>query len=161
MADLQIGDVAPDFTLPTHSEEKITLSALKGKNVILYFYPKDDTPGCTKESCEFRDEYAGIQSLDAEIIGISKDTVKSHEKFATKYDLGFPLGADTEGKTCTDYGVIAEKSMFGKKYMGIERTTFLINKDGKIAKIWPKVKVSGHVAEVKKALEELSAAQAA
>ena len=161
MADLNIGDSAPDFTLPTNGNNEITLSALKGKNVIIYFYPKDDTPGCTKESCEFRDEYAGIQSLDAEIIGISKDNVTSHEKFATKYDLTFPLGADIEGTACEAYGVIAEKSMFGKKYMGIQRATFLIDKDGRIAHIWPKVKVSGHVAEVKQALEELQKAQAA
>ncbi|MGH1402990.1 MAG: thioredoxin-dependent thiol peroxidase [Alphaproteobacteria bacterium] len=154
MEDLNIGDIAPDFTLPTDGEGEITLSDLKGKNVILYFYPKDSTPGCTTESCDFRDALDDFTTLEAHIIGLSKCSVTKHDKFKTKHEFNFPLASDEHGNTCEDYGVWKEKNMYGKKFMGIERSTFLIDKDGKIAKIWRKVKVKGHVAEVKSTLEQ-------
>ena len=149
MSTLNIGDKAPDFTLPTDSNGEITLSDLKGKNVILYFYPRDNTPGCTKESCEFRNELPEFEKLNAAIIGISKDSVKKHDKFKNKYTLNFPLASDEDGNVCESYGTWIEKSLYGKKYMGIERTTFLIDPNGNIAKIWRKVKVTGHVEDVK------------
>ena len=155
MAALAIGDKAPDFSVPGDNGSNVKLSDYKGKNVVLYFYPKDDTPGCTKEACGFRDELAGFESLDAVIIGVSKDTVAKHDKFKAKYDLNFPLASDEDGKICEDYGVWVEKSMYGKKYMGIERATFLIGKDGTIKEIWRKVKVKGHVDAVKEALKSV------
>ncbi len=154
MSELQIGDTAPNFTLPTDGEGEITLSALKGQAVILYFYPKDDTPGCTKESCGFNDALPALETSNATVIGISKCSVKKHDKFKAKYGLNFPLASDENGTTCEDYGTWAEKNMYGKKYMGIVRSTFLIDKDGKIAAIWRKVKVPGHVEAVQEALEQ-------
>ena len=145
---LEIGSPAPNFTLPTDTNGTITLSDLKGKKVILYFYPKDNTPGCTQESCDFRDMFPDFQGVNAEIIGMSKDSPASHDKFKTKYDFPFTLASDENGTTCEDYGVWVEKNMYGKKYMGIQRATFLIDEDGNIAHIWPKVKVKGHAEDV-------------
>ncbi len=152
---LDLGTPAPDFTLPTDGGGTISLSALKGKPVVLYFYPKDDTSGCTAEACQFRDMHPDFTGAEAVVIGVSKDSVASHDKFKKKYELTFPLAADTEGTVCDAYGVWVEKSMYGKKYMGIERATYLIDRDGKIAKIWRKVKVPGHGAEVLKAVKAL------
>lgn len=155
MTDLKIGDTAPDFTLPTDGNAEIKLSELKGKNIVLYFYPKDNTPGCTTESCEFRDALPDFTNLDAQIIGISKCSVTKHDKFKAKYGFNFPLASDENNTTCEDYGVWKEKNMYGKKFMGIERSTFLIDKQGKITALWRKVKVKGHVEDVRKTLETL------
>jgi peroxiredoxin Q/BCP len=148
---LSAGATAPDFTLPTDSGGSVTLSALKGQTIILYFYPKDDTTGCTSEACGFRDAEASFKGAKSKVIGISKDSVASHDKFKKKYNLPFTLASDKDGHVCEDYGTWAEKSMYGRKYFGIERTTFLIGADGVIKQVWNKVKVSGHVAEVLKA----------
>ena len=145
---IQINEKAPEFSGITDDGTEITLSQFAGKNVILYFYPKDDTPGCTQESKDFRDLHNEFTELNSVIIGISKDPVDSHVKFKEKYELPFILIADTETKIIQDYDVWKEKSMFGKKYMGIERTTILINSEGIIAKIWPKVKVKEHAEKV-------------
>ncbi len=153
MAELNIGSIAPDFTLPTDNKGEVTLSSLKGRKVVLFFYPKDDTPGCTKEACGFRDELDNFTAEGAKVIGISKCSVKKHDKFKTKHELNFPLASDENGNVCEQYGVWVEKNMYGRKYMGIERSTFLINEDGKISAIWRKVKVPGHVEEVKEALK--------
>jgi peroxiredoxin Q/BCP len=152
MPELKQGSPAPGFTLPADGGGKISLSDFQGRNVALYFYPKDDTPGCTAESCDFRDQAPDFENLNAAIIGISKDSPASHDKFKKKYNLNFPLASDEDGKVCEAYGVWVEKSMYGKKYMGIERSTFLIDAQGQIAAIWRKVKVEGHAAEVRKAL---------
>lgn len=143
------GQKAPDFTLPATGGKTIGLSDFKGKtNVVLYFYPKDDTPGCTKEACFFRDVQAEFEAAGAAILGVSIDSMKSHERFAAKYHLLFPPLSD-EGKTVTRaYGVFKEKSMYGKSFLGVERTTFAIDKEDVIRKIWPKVKVEGHIDEV-------------
>src|ERR1700720_603060 len=151
---LKEGDEAPAFTAMTNGGGKVSLSDLKGQNVILYFYPKDDTPGCTKEACAFRDGFKEIKKHGAAVIGVSADSVESHKKFKTKFDLNFPLLADTDKKIVEAYGVWKEKSMYGKKYMGIERTTFIINAQGKISHIFPKVKVEEHYDEVLDALDE-------
>lgn len=152
---LSVGDTAPDFTLPTDGGGEITLSALRGKPVIIYFYPKDDTPGCTKEACGFRDQMPDFSAANATIIGISKDTVAKHDKFKTKYELNFPLASDAEGTVTESYGAWVEKNMYGKKYMGIERSTFLIDGDGVLKGVWRKVKVPGHVDAVLSALKEM------
>jgi peroxiredoxin Q/BCP len=149
---LQVGQDAPDFELQNENGETVRLSDYHGKKVVLYFYPKDDTPGCTQESCDFRDNYGRVKSVGAEVFGISKDDVNSHTKFKNKYSLPFSLLADPEGKVVESFGVWKEKSMYGRKYMGIERTTFLVDTDGKIKKIYPKVSVTGHVDQV---LEDL------
>lgn len=154
---IEVGKNAPAFTLPSDSGEEISLADLKGKNVVLYFYPKDDTPGCTIEAQDFTKRLKDFEALDAIVFGVSKDNIKSHCKFIEKYSLKITLLADEAQKTCKDYDVIKEKSMLGKKYMGIERSTFLINKIGKIAKIWRGVKVNGHVDEVLEALKQLNA----
>lgn len=154
MAALKNGSKAPDFTLPTDGGGSVTLSALKGQPVVLYFYPKDDTPGCTQESCDFRDNMTALKRLKVQVIGISKDSVKKHDKFKEKYELNFPLASDKEGSVCEKYGVWVEKSMYGKKYMGIERSTFLIDAEGKIAHIWRKVSVTDHVTEVLQVLKD-------
>lgn len=151
--DLKVGQKAPDFTVLNDSGEKIKLSGLKGKKVVLYFYPKDDTPGCTKEACAFRDGIQEIQKRGAVVLGVSIDSVESHKKFKNKFDLNFPLLADTEKKIVDAYGTWKEKSMYGKKYMGTERTTFIIDENGKISHIFPKVKVDEHYKEVLQALE--------
>ncbi len=156
---IEVGKAAPTFTLPsaqgTAEAKNVSLTDFKGKNVVLYFYPKDDTPGCTIEAQDFSSNLKKFEKLDTVILGISKDSIKSHCKFIEKYSLNFALLADEEQKTCKDYDVIKEKSMMGKKYMGIERSTFLINKIGKIAKIWREVKVNGHVDEVLEAVEQI------
>jgi peroxiredoxin Q/BCP len=152
---LTTGSLAPDFTLPIDTGEELTLSSLRGKPVVLYFYPKDDTSGCTTEACEFRDLMPRFDDSKAVILGVSPDPVKSHQKFKAKYDLTFPLIADTEKVACEAYGVWKEKSMYGKKYMGVERTTFLIDADGKIAQIFNKVKPAGHAAAVMEAVAAL------
>ncbi|MBN8520780.1 MAG: thioredoxin-dependent thiol peroxidase [Alphaproteobacteria bacterium] len=155
MSELSIGDKAPDFHLPVDGDNLISLSDFKGSYIILYFYPKDDTPGCTAEACGFNDALSAFKKVDAVILGVSKDTVAKHEKFKKKYDLKFNLVSDEDGTLCEAYGTWVEKSMYGKKYMGIDRATFLIDTNGKIAGIWRKVKVPGHVEEVKKALNDL------
>ena len=152
---IEEGKAAPQFTLSDAKGKKVALRDLKGKNVIVYFYPKDDTPGCTKEACDFRDSNAKIKRQGAVILGVSPDKVAKHEKFIDKYDLNFPLLADEDKKTCEAYGVWKEKSMYGRKYMGVERSTFLIGKNGKIVRAWRKVKVTGHSDEVLAALKEL------
>ncbi|AIL65546.1 Putative peroxiredoxin bcp [Rickettsiales bacterium Ac37b] len=152
---LNIGDPAPDFTLDTDTSSKLTLSSLRGKNVVLYFYPKDDTPGCTLEAKDFTTSHDQFLFLNTVIIGISKDNVQSHSKFKEKYCLPFTLVSDYNSKVCEEYGVWTEKSMFGKKYMGIERTTFLIDQQGIIRKIWNKVSVAGHVDEILETIKQL------
>lgn len=152
---LKIGDKAPDFSLPATGSKDISLKNLKDNVVVLYFYPKDDTPGCTQESCDFRDNMKRLTKAGVVIIGASKDDIKSHEKFRKKYDLPFDLVSDEEGVLCAAYGVWTEKSMYGKKYMGIERSTFLIDGKGIIRAIWRKVKVGGHVDEVLAAINDL------
>jgi peroxiredoxin Q/BCP len=150
------GEKAPSFDLPASGGGgNVSLEKLKGKNVVLYFYPKDDTPGCTVEAKDFRDLMKDFDKSNTTIIGLSKDDVKSHEKFKEKFCLPFALASDEDGATCEAYGVWVEKSMYGKKYMGIERTTFLIDKMGKIAQVWSKVKVDGHAAEVLEAAKGL------
>ena len=155
MNKLQIGDQAPDFKVAIAENKNLTLSELKGKYVLLYFYPKDNTPGCTVEAREFNTLLPEFKKLGAEIIGVSKDSLKSHDKFKNLFDLNFYLGSDAECQLFQEYGVWVEKSMFGKKYMGIDRASFLIDKTGKIAYIWPNVKVNGHAQEVLDKLNEL------
>ncbi|MDR3514978.1 MAG: thioredoxin-dependent thiol peroxidase [Azospirillaceae bacterium] len=152
---LETGSSAPDFTLATDGAGSVTLSALRGKPVILYFYPKDDTSGCTKEACGFRDALPDFGAVAATVIGISKDSVASHDKFKAKYTLPFTLASDADGAVCESYGTWVEKSMYGRKYFGIDRATFLIDGDGVIRQIWRKVKVTGHVEAVLKALQAL------
>ncbi len=148
MTDLTIGDIAPDFDLPTDGGGRVSLSALKGQQVVLYFYPKDDTSGCTTEAKGFTEAAADFKAAGAVVIGVSKDSVASHDKFKAKYDLDLTLGADVEGAVLEAYGVWVEKSMYGRQYMGIERATYLIGADGRIKGVWRKVKVPGHVAAV-------------
>jgi len=145
---LDTGDKAPDFTLPTDGGGTLSLASQKGRKAVLYFYPKDDTSGCTKEAIGFRDALADFEAAGVAIIGASKDSVARHDKFKAKYELNFPLVSDEDGKLCEAYGVWVEKSMYGRKYMGIERATFLIGGDGKVARVWRKVKIPGHVEEV-------------
>ena len=150
------GAAAPAFALPTQPDGAVvSLESLRGKTVVLYFYPKDDTPGCTTESCGFRDLKGDFEAAGATILGISRDSVSSHEKFAQKFGLNFPLLADEAGEVCEAYGVWVEKVNYGKTYMGIERTTFVIGPDGNIAKVFPKVKVDGHVDKVLEAVKAL------
>lgn len=150
---LEIGMLAPDFALKANEGEIVKLSSFQGKNVILYFYPKDMTPGCTTEACDFRDQHESFKNLNAVILGISPDPVDRHKKFVEKYGLPFLLLADPDHQAAEVYGVWKMKKNFGKEYMGIERSTFLINKEGKIAKEWRKVKVKGHVEEALEFLE--------
>ncbi len=151
------GEKAPDFTLPDQNGNPVTLSSFRGKKVILYFYPKDNTSGCTKEACEFRDHFPDFSSADAVILGVSKDGQKSHANFAAKYQLPFTLLSDESTEVMQQYGVWQEKSMYGRKYMGTVRTTFLIDEQGVIQKVWPKVRVTGHAEQVLAALRELTA----
>jgi len=146
---------APDFTLPQSGGDDVTLSDLRGSAVVLYFYPKDDTPGCTKESIAFSEHLAAFTDAGAKVFGISKDSLAKHEKFTTKHDLTVPLLSDETGTVCEDYGVWVEKNMYGKKYMGIERATYLIDADGNVAQIWRKVKVPGHAEAVLEAVKAL------
>lgn len=145
---LQVGDLAPAFTAMTNGGGKISLADFQGKNVILYFYPKDNTSGCTKEACAFRDHFAEFKKRGAVVLGVSTDSAKSHDKFVEKFHLPFTLLADDDKKIVTAYGVWGEKSFMGRKYMGTYRVTFLIGPDGRIKKIWPKVKPEEHVDEV-------------
>lgn len=142
---LEEGQKAPDFNMPTDGGGKISLSELRGRKVVLYFYPRDDTSGCTKEACGFRDSLPDFFGTDAVVIGVSRDSVKSHDKFKDKHNLNFTLASDEDGSVCEAYGTWVEKSMYGKKFMGIERSTFLIDEEGVLRKIWRKVKVNGHV----------------
>jgi peroxiredoxin Q/BCP len=151
----QAGQKAPDFTMPTDGGGTVSLKSLKGKKLVLYFYPKDDTPGCTTEAKDFRDLHAEFEAAGIVIIGVSKDDVKKHEKFKTKHCLPFALGSDAEGNVCEAYGTWQEKSMYGRKYMGVQRSTFLIDSNGTIAHVWPKVSVTGHAKEVLEAANAL------
>ncbi|QFT68925.1 Putative peroxiredoxin bcp [Labrenzia sp. THAF35] len=155
MSELAVGDVAPDIELEGDGGNKVSLSALKGKPVVVYFYPKDDTPGCTKEAIAFTEQSDAFAKLGVTIIGLSPDTAAKHDKFIAKHNLAIRLGADTEKEVAEAYGVWVEKSMYGKKYMGVERTTFLVGADGKIAEIWRKVKVPGHADAVLEAARAL------
>lgn len=157
MTQPAIGDTAPDFTMPRDGDETVSLSDFKGKYLVLYFYPKDNTPGCTTEGKAFTAHKSDFADLNAEIVGVSRDSVKKHDNFIAKQDLDIILGADLEGKVTEDYGVWVEKSMYGKTYMGIQRATFLIGPDGKIVHTWPKVRVKGHVADVLDTLREHAA----
>jgi len=152
---LKPGDKAPDFTLPTDGNGTVSLSGLKGRAVILYFYPKDDTSGCTKEACGFRDALSDFTGSGATVIGISRDSVASHDRFKAKHRLPFTLASDMDGKVCEAYSAWVEKSMYGRKHMGVDRSTFLIDGKGVIRRIWRKVKVPGHVEEVLAAVKEL------
>ncbi len=152
---IAVGAKAPALTLPVSGGGELSLAKLKGKPVVLYFYPKDDTSGCTREAHDFRDALARFKKAGAEVIGISKDSVASHDKFKAKHRLPFPLLADTEGKACEAFGTWVEKSLYGRKYMGIERATFVIDGKGAIRHIWRKVKVPGHVDEVLAAVQSL------
>jgi peroxiredoxin Q/BCP len=152
---LDIGAQAPDFDLPTNGEGRFKLSEQRGKPVVLYFYPKDMTSGCTKEAEAFRDSHQAFVDAGAVIVGASKDPIKKHDQFVAKHDLPFLLVSDEEGTLCEDYGVWVEKNMYGRKYMGIERATFLIAPDGSLAKIWRKVKVAGHADAVLEAVKAL------
>jgi len=145
---LKEGDNAPDFTTRNQNGDEVKLSDFRGKRVVLYFYPKDDTPGCTKEACSLRDSFDVFEKKDIKIFGVSNDDEKSHQKFISKYALPFDLLADTDKTLVETYGVYGEKNMYGKKYMGINRTTFLIDEEGKIAKIFRKVKVDEHAGEI-------------
>lgn len=151
------GQPAPDFALPTADGNIIRLSDLRGKKVVLYFYPKDDTPGCTKEACSFRDNLGALQGMGVVVLGVSPDSVASHQKFAQKYGLTFPLLADEGAQVATTYGVWKEKQQYGRRYMGIERTTFIIDEEGIVRRVFPKVKVDGHVEEVMEAIRALEA----
>ena len=142
---LQVGDAAPDFTMASDKGGEVALKDLRGSTVVLYFYPRDDTPGCTVESCDFRDQYGTFQNQGVHVYGVSCDDIPSHEKFSNKFSLPFPLLCDPDAAVCNAYGVYKEKNMYGKKFMGIERTTFIIDEDGNVARIYPKVKVDGHV----------------
>ena len=153
--ELQVGSVAPAFSLPMAGGREISLASFAGRKVVLYFYPKDDTSGCTKEAQEFSSLKAAFADADTEIIGLSPDSPASHGKFAGKYDLDLSLASDESKETLAAYGVWVEKSMYGRKYMGVERTTVLIGRDGKVARVWPKVKVPGHAAEVLEAAKAL------
>ena len=152
---MELGELAPLFSLKSDEGTKIDLSDLKGKNVVLYFYPKDDTPGCTIEAQDFTKKIAEFERLNCVVLGVSKDGVTSHCRFVEKYNLAFNLLADEGGEVCKAYDVLKQKSMFGKKYLGIDRTTFLIDRLGKIANIWYSVSINGHVDEVLIALSEL------
>jgi peroxiredoxin Q/BCP len=152
---IEVGDAAPAFEMPASGGRTVSSAGLKGKPFVLYFYPKADTPGCTKEACAFQEALPQLGHIGVEVIGVSKDKMKPIEKFAEKYKLTFPLASDETTHVAEDYGVWVEKSMYGKKYMGMERSTFLIDKDGKVAAVWPKVKVEGHAVAVMDAVKAL------
>jgi len=155
MAIVEKGDIAPDFELPQDGGRTFRLSSLRGKPVVLYFYPKDDTSGCTAQAIEFSARKDEFEALGISIIGLSPDTVKSHDKFKAKHDISISLVADPEKKVVQDYGVWVEKSMYGRKYMGVERSTFLLDAEGRIAELWRKVQLKGHVDAVLKAAKAL------
>lgn len=152
---VEVGKKAPDFTLPADDGTKVKLSRLRGSPVVLYFYPRDNTPGCTREACAFRDRKSDLGKLAATVLGVSTDTLESHEKFRDKHGLNFPLLADTQHKVAEKYGAWREKTRFGKKSMGIQRSTFLIDAEGVLRKVWKSVKVDGHDQQVIEALGEL------
>ncbi len=152
---VSVGGKAPKFALPAAGGEDISLTDFKGKTVVLYFYPKDDTAGCTKEAIAFSGHIGAFQAAGATVIGASKDPVRNHDKFIAKHDLGVQLVSDEEGTLCEDYGVWVQKSMYGRKYMGIERSTFVIDGKGMVRAAWRKVKVPGHVEEVLAAVQDL------
>jgi peroxiredoxin Q/BCP len=152
---VQTGDTAPDFTLPRDGGGEITLSDLRAGPVVLFFYPRDDTSGCTKEAIAFTGLSEAFKAAGVTVLGVSKDSVASHDKFRDKHGLGMALLSDEDSNVCESYGVWKEKSMYGKKFMGIERTTFLIDSDGKVARVWPKVKVPGHAEEVLEAAKSM------
>jgi peroxiredoxin Q/BCP len=149
------GDQVPQFSLPADDGSVVTRDALRGKNTVLYFYPKDDTSGCTREACDFRDAFPRFGKTDAQVIGVSPDNVDSHRKFKKKYELPFTLLADEGHQLADKFGVWKEKSMYGRSYMGVERTTVIIDRNGRVARIFPKVRVPGHVEEVEAALREI------
>jgi peroxiredoxin Q/BCP len=151
--ELKVGDKAPDFSLPSATGQTVTLKSLRGKQVVLYFYPKDDTPGCTKEACSFRDEITQVEKAHAAILGVSTDGLASHQKFSKKYGLPFALLSDESMVVAKAYGVYKQKSMYGRTYWGIERSTFVIDETGKLTAIFRKVKVDGHVEQVMTALK--------
>jgi Peroxiredoxin len=153
---LKIGDRAPDFELESDSGEKIRLSSLRGKTVVLYFYPKDDTPGCTKEACSFRDSWAAVKASGALVFGMSPDSADKHRTFKEKYSLPFPLLSDPDRGTLKAYGAFGKKMMYGKEVEGVIRSTVIVGADGKIAKVFPKVKPEGHASEVLEALSQLA-----
>ena len=158
-APLKEGDKLPRFSLPADDGSVVTSDSLKGRNTVLYFYPKDDTTGCTKEACDFRDAFPRFSQTDARIIGVSPDSIESHRKFKAKYQLPFQLLADEKHSLADAFGIWKEKSMYGRKFMGVERTTVVVDADGRVARVFPKVSVTGHVAEVEDALRELSRAR--
>jgi thioredoxin-dependent peroxiredoxin len=153
---IEAGEKAPDFTLAADDGTKVKLSALKGQPVVLYFYPKDDTPGCTKEACAFRDRSRELQKLGAKVLGVSADSVDSHVAFRDKFKLNFPLLADVDHKVAEKYGAWREKNMYGKKFMGIQRSTFLIDATGQVLKVWKAVQVDGHDDQVIAAIKSLA-----
>ena len=153
---ISVGQPAPDFTLPTDGNGQVALRSLRGKNVVLYFYPKDDTPGCTREACAFRDRKSELAAHGAAVLGVSPDDVASHGKFRDKFSLNFPLLADPDHQVAEAYGAWREKSLYGKKSMGVQRSTFLIDRAGKVRKVWKRVNVDGHDAEVLAALAAIS-----
>ncbi len=156
MARLAAGDEAPAFTLPDQDDAACSLADYAGQRVVVYFYPKDDTPGCTKEACAFQEALPALGGIGAEVIGVSRDKLPALEKFAAKYGLTFPLASDETGRVSEAYETWVEKSMYGRVYMGMERSTFLIDRDGRVAKIWRKVKVPGHAAAVAAAVAALA-----
>lgn len=155
MSKITVGKVVPDFSMPGTGGAPISLSSLKGKVVVLYFYPRDNTPGCTTEGCDFRDNYPAFRKLDAVILGVSRDSLPSHEKFKAKFEFPFELLSDGNETLCQLFGVIKKKNMYGKTVMGIERSTFLIDRDGVLRREWRKVKVDGHAHEVLEAARSL------
>lgn len=152
---VEVGDAAPDFSMPTDGGGRLSLKDLKGRTVVLYFYPKDDTPGCTKQACGFNDALPDFSGIDAEVIGVSRDPVARHDRFKAKYGLSFRLASDEDGKCSEAYGTWGEKTLYGRKYMGMERATFLIDREGVVRGVWRKVKVPGHVEAVLEAAKAL------
>ncbi|MGQ0698743.1 MAG: peroxiredoxin [Panacagrimonas sp.] len=152
---LAVGDKIPDITLPANGGREVSFKDYKGKKLVVYFYPKDNTPGCTQEGQDFRDLYKQFQKAGADIVGISKDSVKSHDNFVAKFEFPFTLLADVEGKACDAFEAIVEKSMYGRKYMGIDRCTWLFDDKGELTQVWRSVKVKGHAAEVLEAVKAL------
>lgn len=158
MTELKIGDTAPDFRLPTENGEDISSSSLKGHKAVIYFYPKDNTPGCTTQACDFRDHMDDLGKLNAKVVGISKDSVQKHKNFKTKNALNFPLASDENSDICEKFGVWKEKKLYGKTFMGIERSTFLLDEEGRVLQIWRKVKVKDHIHEIHNALKTYTTA---
>ena len=152
---LSVGDKIPDLTLPANGGRDVAFKDFKGKKLVVYFYPKDNTPGCTQEGQDFRDRYAEFQAADCEVLGVSRDSVRSHENFAAKYDFPFPLLSDKDERMCQAFGVIVQKKLYGREYLGVDRSTWLFDADGTLTRSWRKVRVKGHVAEVLEAVNEL------